>query len=126
MTSEQKLKQSLEDLKHALSFRNKALKDHFYYLGIAKAFEVALEYAWKSLQKEAVEAGFEVQSPRDAIKLAGQLKLISDVEQWLNFLRIRNVAVHDYLGVEPEDYLKAIERFLEEAQNLPDARKKPR
>jgi nucleotidyltransferase substrate binding protein (TIGR01987 family) len=115
---EEKLKKALADLEHALSFEKKAIKDGFYYLGIAKAFEIAFEYAWKYFRNESTEAGFEVVSPRDAIKYAGSLKLIDDVELWLTFLKARNVAVHDYLGLTPDEYLTMVKRFAAAAAKL--------
>ena len=112
MTRAEKFQQSITDLKHALTFEKQALKDSFYYSGIAKSFEVALEYGWKSLRLQVVDSGLEAESPRDAVKLAGRLGLIDDVEQWLNFLKIRNIAVHDYLGIDKSDYLKAAHDLL--------------
>ena len=104
MNSE-KLKKAKNDLDRALKFKDKALSDSVYYGAIAKAFEVAVEYSWKYFRSAAIEAGFEVEAPRDAIKQAGVLGLIDDVESWLRFLKIRNIAVHDYIGVNPEEYL---------------------
>ncbi len=118
MTTQEKLQQAMVDLDRALSFEKEALKDRFYYGGIAKAFELAMEYSWKYLKAEALDAGLEANSPRDAIKQAGVLGIIKDVEKWLKFLRIRNIAVHDYLGVSQEDYLNAAREFLVELKKL--------
>ena len=71
--------------------------------------------AWK---RKAVNEGLEVFSPKEAIKIAGKLKLIDDVEKWLNFLSDRNLAVHGYLGIKDEDYLKTIQEFLTEVKKL--------
>ena len=37
---------------------------------LAKAFESTFEYVWKHLKREADHAGFEVYSPRDALRYA--------------------------------------------------------
>ena len=113
-----KLEESINDLEHALSFIDKANKDQFYFAGISKSYEVCLEYAWKYLKRRAVDEGLEVFSPKEAIKIAGKLKLIDNVEKWLDFLKDRNLAVHDYLGIEDEDYLKTIQEFLKEVKKL--------
>lgn len=113
-----KLRTSIEDLEHALNFANKIEKDGFYYAGISKCFEISLEYAWKYFKRKALEEGLEVFSPKDAIRCAGQMKIIGNVEKWLNFLEDRNLAVHDYLGISREDYLKTIRSFLDEAKKL--------
>jgi nucleotidyltransferase substrate binding protein (TIGR01987 family) len=113
-----KLHESIKELEHALSFIDKAQKDQFYFGGIAKSFEVCLEYAWKYMKKSAEDQGLEVFSPKDAIKMAGRLKLIDNVERWLDFLDDRNIAVHDYLGMSNEDYLKTIQDFSIEVKKL--------
>ena len=113
-----KFAESIMALEHALTFKDKAEKDEFYFSGISKSFEVCLEYAWKYLKRKTQEEGFEVFSPKDAIKYAGKIKLIDNVEKWLNFLKDRNLAVHDYLGVSDEDYLETIENFLTEVKKI--------
>lgn len=118
MDDKRKLIDSIKGLEHALSFKNKIDKDEFYFSGISKSFEVCLEYTWKYLKKKTQEEGFEVYSPKEAIKYAGKMKLIDNVEKWLDFLKDRNMAVHDYLGVSDEAYLETIENFLSEVKKL--------
>jgi nucleotidyltransferase substrate binding protein (TIGR01987 family) len=113
-----KLKEAVEALEHAMSFIEKAKKDQFYFAGISKNYEVCLEYAWKYLKRRAIDEGLEVNSPKEAIKFAGKLKIISNVEKWLDFLDDRNLAVHDYLGMNDKDYLKTIQEFLIEVKKL--------
>lgn len=113
-----KFTKSIEALEHALSFEEKAKKDLFYFAGIAKSFEICIEYAWKFLKRKVADEGLDVYSPKEAIKLAGRIGLIEDVEKWMNFLEDRNLAVHDYLGVSNEDYLKTIKEFSKEVKKL--------
>lgn len=117
-TEGDKFGESIDALEHALSFEKQAEKDSFYFTGIVKSFEVCFEYAWKQMRREVLDRGLAAPSPKDAIKVAGQLGLIDDVEKWFDFLEDRNLAVHDYLGVPPEDYLKSIKAFLVEAKKL--------
>lgn len=114
----EKLKESIQALEHALTFFDKAKKDDFYYSGIAKKFEICFEYVWKYFKQRAQAEGLEVFSPKEAIKLAGKIGLIGDVEKWLNFLEDRNIGVHDYLGMSQEDYLKTIQEFFKEVKKL--------
>lgn len=65
-----------------------------------------------------MEAGLEIPSPRDAIKQAAALGLIDDVALWLEFLRVRNLVVHDYLGVPQNEYIKTTKRFFAEGKKL--------
>jgi nucleotidyltransferase substrate binding protein (TIGR01987 family) len=113
-----KLKESISELEHALTFVKKAESDPFYSSGISKSFEVCFEYTWKYLKQTLFNKGMEAYSPRDVIKVAGQIKLIDNVEQWLAFLKDRNLSVHDYLGIEEKDYLKTIKDFLTEVKKI--------
>lgn len=114
----QKLLDSIESFEHALSFQKKIKEDSFYFLGLAKAYEICLEYCWKYFKKTAEDEGLEAFSPREAIKLAGRLEIIDSVESWLRFLEIRNRAVHDYIGVPSDEYLKTINEFHKELKKL--------
>lgn len=76
----EKLNKSIQDLEHALGFEKDAEKDSFFYFGIAKAFEVCLEFAWKFLKKNVEDQGLEARSPKEAIKIAGRLDIIENVE----------------------------------------------
>lgn len=118
MTSTKKLRKSIVDLERALEYKDRALSDSVFYGAIAKAFEVAVEYAWKYFRAEEREAGLEVEAPRDAIKQAAVLGMISEAESWLRFLKIRNIAVHDYLGVKQEDYLNEADSLLKKLRQL--------
>ncbi len=114
----EKLKQSVDGLEHAMSFFKQAKKERIYADAIMKNFEVCIEYAWKYFQQAAVEEGFEPASPKEAIKYAGRLGLIDDVEKWIGYLLDRNLSVHDYLGVSEEEYLKTIQSFFADVKKL--------
>ena len=113
-----KFRNSIQELEHALSFKKKIQEDHFYFAGIAKSFEVCFEYTWKFFKRQALDEGLEVNSPKEAIKLAGKLGTIDNVEIWLDFLKDRNTAVHDYLGLPDNVYLETIENFFQEVKKL--------
>ncbi|MBI2083764.1 MAG: nucleotidyltransferase substrate binding protein [Deltaproteobacteria bacterium] len=113
-----KLKDAIQKLEHALSFLKETKKDSLYASAISKSFEVCLEYAWKDLKRRIIEEGIEVYSPKEVIKQAGRLGMIDDVEKWLDFLEDRNLAVHDYLGISDEEYLKTIQDFLPEVKKI--------
>ena len=115
---DKKLKESIRALEHALTFEEKARKDPFYAAGIAKSFETSFEYCWKYFKQRAISEGFEVFSPREAIKTAGILKLIDDVEKWMQFQDIRNRAVHDYIGVTDKEYIETIKTYYREVNLL--------
>ena len=121
MTEDQsraKLHQAVRDLEHALSFCDKALSDRFFLAGIAKSFETCLEYLWKYCRRCALDAGLEVYAPKDAFKTAGRLGILDDVEAWIEFINFRNRAVHDYLGVPDEEYLRTVKQFFARVKEL--------
>jgi len=107
-----KLEAAVQELRNALRLRSRAKREHIIYAGIAKCFEVCLEYAWKYLKRELEVSGIDVFSPKEVVKAAGQAGLIDDVELWLQCINVRNFAVHDYLGVTVDEYLSTIEAFL--------------
>ncbi len=118
MAEMEKLADAVDKLGRALTFEKKAKSDPFYSAGLAKSFEICFEYAWKYFRKLAAQHGLDAFSPRDAIKTAGRLGLIGDVEAWLAYLEDRNLSVHDYLGVQDQDYLKTIKSFYLSAKKL--------
>ncbi len=118
MADDNRLAASIEALEHALGFAKRAKKEPFFAAGISKSFEICFEYAWKEMKRQAIAHGLEVYSPRDAIKAAGRLGLVADVELWLGFLEDRNLSVHDYLGIDDQAYLETIKRFLAQAREL--------
>ena len=113
MTQEiDKLQSAITELEVALKHKKDALSQHVIYAGIAKCFEVALEYGWKDLKRKLDQVGVESYAPKDVIREAGRAGLIDDVESWIRAVNIRSFAVHDYLGVTPEEYLRLIVQFL--------------
>ena len=64
--------------------------------GIIQFFEVSFELAWKVLKDFLVAEGFEVKSPREAIKTAFQSGYIHQGELWIHALDSRKLSVHTY------------------------------
>ena len=64
--------------------------------GFIQFFEMAFELAWK-LMKDYLEAqGYQINSPKEAIKQAFQSKIVEDGQVWLDALEDRNLTVHTY------------------------------
>lgn len=66
------------------------------FAGLIKCFEISFEMLWKTLKDRFNYEGFEVNSPRSAIKQAFELGYISSVDQWNDILESRNVLSHNY------------------------------
>jgi nucleotidyltransferase substrate binding protein (TIGR01987 family) len=113
-----KFSQALKELEIAYKLRERANNEFVIYAGIAKCFEMALEYAWRKLKLRLESEGLEAYSPKEIVKAAGKAGLIDDVESWIECINSRNIAVHDYLGVTMEEYFDLIKRFIPLARRL--------
>ena len=119
-----KFEESLTKLERSLTYKKRIKEDPIYFDGIAKAFEVSLEYAWKYLKAEVEGEGIDVLSPKDALRRAGEIGLLDNVEQWISFINARNRAVHDYLGIPNEHYLEIADEYAVAGRRLLIKRKK--
>ncbi len=64
--------------------------------GLIQFFEVAFELSWKVMKDYLITEGYDVKSPREAIKTAFDYGLISDGAKWLEALEKRNLAAQIY------------------------------
>ncbi|MFH0709721.1 MAG: nucleotidyltransferase substrate binding protein [Pseudomonadota bacterium] len=64
--------------------------------GLIQFFEVAFELSWKVMKDYLITEGYDVKSPREAIKTAFDYGLITDGAKWLEALEKRNLAAHTY------------------------------
>lgn len=115
----------MNKLEEAITLLNLSLQQHeadkdniVLIAAVIKSFEISFEYIWKEFKRIGSEAGTEIYSPRDAIKAALEIGLISDFERWKEFLNARNLSVHDYLGVKDEDILIIAKNFLVAAKKI--------
>ncbi len=64
--------------------------------GLIQFFEMTFELGWKLLKDYLIEEGFDVNSPRSAIKQAFQSRLIDNGHDWMLALEDRNLTTHTY------------------------------
>jgi nucleotidyltransferase substrate binding protein (TIGR01987 family) len=64
--------------------------------GLIQFFEVAFELSWKVMKDYLITEGYDVKSPREAIKTAFDYGLIPDGAKWLEALEKRNLAAQIY------------------------------
>ena len=64
--------------------------------GLVQMFEFTFELAWKTLKDLLFYEGYEVNSPRDAIRQGFAAGLIQNAELWLVALESRNRLSHTY------------------------------
>lgn len=115
-----KLADAVKKLEEAIKFyeNENNISENLRHLALSKAFEVAVEYAWKEFKKRTEDEGLEVISPKDAIRKAAQIGLISDPELWIEFITARNDGVHDYFAMPEDDYLELAKKFLKSYRSL--------
>ncbi len=64
--------------------------------GLIQFFEMAFELGWKLLKDYQEAEGFQIRSPRDAIKQAFQSNIIGEGHDWMQALEDRNLTTHTY------------------------------
>ena len=64
--------------------------------GIIQFFEMSFELSWKLLKDYQQAEGYDISSPRDAIKQAFQNGIITDGAEWMKALEDRNLTTHTY------------------------------
>ena len=79
--------------------------------GLIQFFEMSFELAWKVLKDYLEEEGFNVASPREAVKQAFQAGLIREGHVWMEALKDRNLTVHTY----EEKIAIAVERKIRDS-----------
>lgn len=78
--------------------------------GLIQFYEMAFELAWKTLKDYLTEQGFDVNSPREALKQGYQANIIENGHLWLPALVYRNLTVHTY----DENKAKEVEASIRE------------
>lgn len=77
--------------------------------GLIKAFEYTFELAWTTLKDFMEYRGQTgLYGSRDAIRLAFQLNLIDDGENWMDMLTSRNRTSHTYNKETAEEICQAV------------------
>lgn len=78
--------------------------------GLIQFFEMAFELSWKIMKDYEQAEGISAKSPREAIKQAYRIGLISEGHQWIDALEDRNLTAHTY----KEDIARTVEQRIRE------------
>ena len=115
----EKLHKAVTHLENALlRYKNEKDQQDLNFMLLAKTFEVLVEYAWKHLRSIVIDEGLDARSPKEAIRKAAELGLISKVDRWIDCVNARNDSVHDYFAIPNEDYIKLANEFLDLVKKL--------
>jgi len=119
-----KLETSLAHLEEAVkAYKNADGKSELPFLALSKAFEIAIEYAWRELKLRVESEGLDAPSPKAAVKQAAKIGMISSPVDWLACIDARNNSVHDYFGISEKDYADLAEKFLNLAKEISQNKK---
>lgn len=119
MASEKKrpIEEALGNLSSAIEgYQKKGKHDPLPLLALTKAFEVAVEYAWRSLKKRVEDEGLDCPSPKAAVREAAKLGFISDPALYLKTIEARNASVHDYFGISTDEFVRLAQEFTKFAK----------
>lgn len=111
----------LKDIESAIKSLKSGLgnvKDDLDRDGLIQRFEFTFELLWKVIQEYARYKGVETASPRDAFRIAGDLKLIDNPNIWFEFLKDRNLSTHVYSEDQAVKIASHIPSFVKETEKL--------
>jgi len=109
-----KLTEAFNRLKEGVS----SAKNQLEIDGVLQRFEFTFELVWKTIQEYAKTQGIMVASPRESFRVAADLKLVSDVEEWFEYLEERNKTTHIYDAKMAQDIFSKIPRFVQMVEQL--------
>ncbi|MCK9372780.1 MAG: nucleotidyltransferase substrate binding protein [Sulfuricurvum sp.] len=92
----QRMENYTKSLAHLRTTVEKESLNEIEKAGLIQFFEVAFELSWKVMKDYLITEGYDVKSPREAIKTAFDYGLISDGAKWLEALEKRNLALEIY------------------------------
>ena len=100
MSNENRWLQRLQNLNKAFKrLEDACAQDDYSELevaGLVQTYEFTFELCWKTLKDKLTYEGYEVNSPREVIKKAFEMELLTGVDQWLEALDSRNLFSHTY------------------------------
>ena len=114
-------KLDIEPLITTRDFLAKALeeaKSELEIAGAIQAFEVCFELAWKTCKKVLSLRGIDVYTPKEVFRIAGLEGLISQSENWFEYVDKRNITVHQYEKKILQIVYPILTNFLKDLDSL--------
>ena len=109
-----KIEKSKKNLIQALkAYDNRSKDDELPFLTVCKSLEVLFEYVCKELKNKVEEEGLFAVSPKEAIRQAAQLEIITEPERWIAITNARNDSVRDYFGIPENKYAELAVEFIQ-------------
>jgi len=92
-------------LKNALDIETPSIVEK---AGVIQFFETTFELSWKLMKDYLEYLGYDINSPREAIKKSFSIELINEGDMWLQALIERNLTSHTYDEATATEVYKAI------------------
>ena len=92
-------------LKNALDIETPSIVEK---AGVIQFFETTFELSWKLMKDYLEYVGYDINSPREAIKKSFSIELINEGDMWLQALIDRNLTVHTYDEATANEVYKII------------------
>jgi nucleotidyltransferase substrate binding protein (TIGR01987 family) len=100
---------ALGRLQEALTAVGKEPGNHLYEMATIQAFEFTIELGWKVLKDYLKYQGVkEAVLPREVVRQAFQVQLITDGQTWIDMLEARNKTSHTYDDVQAAKIVQRI------------------
>ncbi|QZY55570.1 nucleotidyltransferase substrate binding protein [Crassaminicella profunda] len=96
MRWKQRFSNLIKAARQLTEFIEKEELNKFEVQGLIQCFEYTFELAWKTMKDYLEQEGFDVKSPRKAIKTAFQTQLIDEGHIWIDALEKRNLMAYTY------------------------------
>ncbi len=112
------LEKALESLQRAIQQpKNEYIRD-----SVIQRFEYTYELSWKMLKRLLIESegkeSIEPLNRKDLFRLAGEKRIIDDVESWFEFHKARNMTSHIYKESIAEETYEIAKKFAIQAGYL--------
>jgi len=117
------LGKALDSLDRALARALVATADEELRDACIQRFEYSFELSWKMLKRQLREelanpAEVDTWSYKRMIRVAGERRLIADVEAWFDYREKRNLTSHTYDERKARQVFAVLPRFAQDAADL--------
>ena len=111
---EQHLLSLVNDLKRAVARLKEILTlepTQAHQDGTIQRFEFTFELSWKLMQDLCSYRGKDAFGPTASIKTAAELEVVDRPQEWLDFLKDRNITTHTYREYDAAAIYQRVKQF---------------
>jgi nucleotidyltransferase substrate binding protein (TIGR01987 family) len=86
--------------------------------GVIQRFEYTIEALWKISKRVLLENGISANTPKETIKEMAKANWISNPEEFIGFLKMRNETSHTYEESKAKEVYEAAKAFAPKCREL--------